>query len=90
MSKTEMTPEERDAKEQEEFNTGPLRYRTGGFGSMGRKRCCFEAAVWLPYCSSRKSLIVGVAEATFYKKTIFCGLGCGELKFTQRRDKIAF
>ena len=46
MSKTEMTPEERDAKEQEEFNTGPLRYRTGGFGSMGRKRCCFEAAVW--------------------------------------------
>jgi len=26
MSKADMTPEERDAKEQEEFNTGPLRY----------------------------------------------------------------
>jgi len=25
MSKADMTPEERDAKEQEEFNTGPLR-----------------------------------------------------------------
>jgi hypothetical protein len=34
MSKADMTPEERDAKEQEEFNTGPLRYQSlwlGGF-----------------------------------------------------------
>jgi hypothetical protein len=28
MSKADMTPEERDAKEQEEFNTGPLRVLT--------------------------------------------------------------